>query len=222
MQVLLAARRDGLLREIASRIAADGGRAVVCAADLRRTNDIERLVGRALDAFGHIEVLVANAGMGCHEAVAETSDAEMAAVVEVNLLGVMHCARMVLPHMLRRGRGHIIVVSSVTTGIAWPNDAIYAATKAGVSRFARGLRNELAPRGIRVTDVVPGVIDTPLSREASVLPRAGATRVADAIVGAIRRPRNVVVTPSWYRLLLLVNRALPGVVDSVLRRTSAE
>ena len=116
----------------------------------------------------------------------------------------------------------IIVVSSVTTGIAWPNDAIYAATKAGVSRFARGLRNELAPRGIRVTDVVPGVIDTPLSREASVLPRAGATRVADAIVGAIRRPRNVVVTPSWYRLLLLVNRALPGVVDSVLRRTSAE
>jgi len=219
MSVMLTARRGRLLEELAKEIRSRGGKAAVFAADLRKQPDIDAMIAFALSEFGGIDVLVANAGVSCHAPVAGISDAELEAVFEVNALGAMRSVRAVLPHMLARGSGQVIVVTSVATGLVWPDDAVYGASKAAVSRFARGLRRDVAAGGVFVTEVVPGVVATDLAPGLSLLPKTEPDAVGRAMVNAMARPRRRVVVPWWYRVLLLLNRLIPGSVDAMLRRS---
>lgn len=218
MKVVLAARREDLLREVATRVEAAGGTALVCPTDVRDPKQIEWLAGAALEAAGPVDFLIANAGVGYPGPMATITDEVILRTVEVNLLGVMRCVRAFLPGMLERERGHIITISSVAAGIASPRAAVYAATKAGVHRFSEGLGREVRPHGLYVTDVLPGVIDTPMVAHISDMHKAPVESVARAILGVMRRPRRILVTPGWYRLILALNAALPGAVDWGIRR----
>jgi short-subunit dehydrogenase len=213
MRVALAARREGLLQEVAAEVVEAGGEALVCPTDVAEVGQAAALVATVMERFGTVDVLLANAGVGSSGWVAEIPEEEIARMVAINLLGVIHSVRAVLPVMLAQGHGHILTVSSVAAGIAMQRAAVYAATKAGVHRFAEGLGRELRPRGIFVTDVLPGFIDTPMLARSEGIPKAPVDALARVIVAGLRHPRRAIIFPAWYRVILAVNRSVPGLID---------
>ena len=213
MRVLLAARRADLLEQVASRVHAAGGEALVQPTDVRDPAAIGHMAAAATAAWGRIDLLVANAGVG-GGSVLRLSDEAVAEIVQVNLLGVVHSARAVLPAMQARGEGHIIAVSSVAGRIMAPG-SIYGVTKAAVLAFCHALRRAVAANGIAVSALLPGWIDTPMVRQ-RVRPRwiAPPSVVGDAVIGLLRRPQREVVIPEWYRIPLALGRWLPSVTDA--------
>ncbi|MBI3974775.1 MAG: SDR family NAD(P)-dependent oxidoreductase [Armatimonadetes bacterium] len=211
MRIVLAARRAVLLEQVAARVRDAGGEALVVPTDVRDPVAIEQMASAATAAWGRIDVLVANAGIG-GGSVLRLPDAAVTDIVEVNLLGVVRCARAVVPAMQAQREGHIIAVSSVAGRIMAPG-SIYGVTKAAVLAFCEALRRAVAADGIAVSAVLPGWIATPMIR--GVPPRwlAPPSVVADAVVRLLRDPRPEVVVPGWYRPLIALGRTLPAVAD---------
>jgi short-subunit dehydrogenase len=222
MSVVLASRQESRLREVANQVEAVGGVPLVVPTDVRVPLQIDALVSATVERFGAIDVLLASAGLGCPVPVHRATATQIRDTVEVNLLGVMLCARAVLPQMLAQGRGHVITVTSVIVGLRWPDDSIYSSTKVGLHRFTSSLRHEVQGRGIHVTEVVPGVVDTAMTKDLRGWRKSSVEIVSRHIIEAIYRPRSVVVTPAWYRYLLVANRILPGVVDALIVSRSKE
>src|SRR5262245_21579860 len=126
MRVALSARREELLQRVAARVEEAGGEAWPCITDMAVPGPIEALVAGATERFGRIDVLIANAGVGYSGSMLTVTDEQMVRTIAVNLLGVLRCARAVLPGMVARRSGHILTVSSVAAGIALPRAAVYA------------------------------------------------------------------------------------------------
>lgn len=217
MRVALAARRRDLLVQVADQVRAAGGEALVLPTDMSEAGAIDRMVADTIQAWGRIDVLVANAGIGQGGPLHKLSDEALVRQIDVNVLGVIRSARAVLPVMFEQGRGHIIPIASVAGEVSGPGAGIYSATKAAVLRFSEGLRRELGPRGITVSTVLPGFIETEMTR-GNGLPfkMAQPAIVADAVYRLLARPRRRVVVPGWYRLAIGLNRWFPGLVDQVV------
>ncbi len=137
-----------------------GTAAVGAALDVTRPADIEASVGRAMDAFGRIDVLVNNAGYGYLSAVEEGEDAEARALFEVNFFGAVNLIKAVLPLMRARRSGHIVNVTSVGGLVGNPGSGYYAATKFALEGLSESLRRETEGLGIKVTAVEPGPFRT--------------------------------------------------------------
>jgi 3-oxoacyl-[acyl-carrier protein] reductase len=154
---VLLADRDEAVHETAARLHATALVQDVAAPEAGRT-----LAAAALEAFGRIDILVNNAGIGGSKPLAESDDALIARFIDVNLAAVLRVTRDVMPHLSRPG-GRIVNVSS-TFGIAGhPGTTAYAVAKGGIAQFTRQLAAELAPDGIAVNAVAPGVIETAMT-----------------------------------------------------------
>lgn len=139
---------------------------------------------------GSIEVLVNNAGVMSRDSVEETSFAEWSRVVGVNLNGVFNCCHAVIPFMRSRGSGRIINLGSIWAGHAWPNRAAYSASKAAVEQFTRCFALEVAPYGVLVNAISPGIMATEMTRRVvddQEFRAAFMTKVATGIVGDPKR-----------------------------------
>jgi 3-oxoacyl-[acyl-carrier protein] reductase len=140
-----------------------GVQAMLVRADVRQAAQVEEMVRRVLKEFGKIDILVNNAGgLPRRVPVAEMDDAMFDEMMNLNVRNVFYCSRSVIPHMIKANYGRIVNVSSVAayTG-GGRNATVYAAAKAAVNGFTKGLAKELAPYKITVNSVAPGVIDTP-------------------------------------------------------------
>jgi NADP-dependent 3-hydroxy acid dehydrogenase YdfG len=162
-RVVLAARSEDRLRELSEELGgAERARPVRC--DVAEWDDNERLVGEALEAFGRIDAVFANAGFGATRGFLEESPEQWRSMVLTNVLGVAYTIRATLPHLLDRGTGHYVITSSVAGRRALPG-SLYSATKWAVTATGEALRQELRTmhenRRIRVTVVEPGMVDTP-------------------------------------------------------------
>jgi len=167
--VVLAARREDLLNQLANEIAERGGRAMSVRADLSSAEDTSRLVNETLAAFGRVDVLVNNAGYGPPCALEQLDRKALRHVFDVNLLSGMQLIAELTPVMRAQGGGRIINIGSLARYVGSPFTAAYAATKAGMEAMTDCLRLELAPWNIELSIIVPGFIDTPTfekSREA--------------------------------------------------------
>jgi NADP-dependent 3-hydroxy acid dehydrogenase YdfG len=200
-RLVLTARSLAGGRELVSRIREAGGDAVLESVDVRDPVAQERLARRALDEWGRIDFLLANAVIADQSRVSNGDPERWRAVVETNLLGVIYSCRAVLPAMLRQGSGHILIMSSVSGRESYVGEPVYIATKWGQVGFAHALRLELLEPGIRVTVVEPGLVDTPLTRDnPKVKPLLDeiepltAEDVARAVVFAFQEPSRVAVT----------------------------
>lgn len=134
--------------------------ALMIALDVRQKAQCQEFIDRAVSTFGQLDVLVNNAGLGYYGPVAETSDDQWETTLRTNVDGVFYCTRAALSYMLGRGSGHIIMLSSGLGKQARANQAAYCASKFAIQGFAEALRQEVQPKGIRVTIVAPGFVDT--------------------------------------------------------------
>jgi 3-oxoacyl-[acyl-carrier protein] reductase len=136
-------------------------------ADVSREEDVSRMVAETARAFGRIDLLVANAGIsGSHAPTVEQSPAEWWGVFEVNVLGVFLCCRAVLPGMLERGGGRIVIVGSGASYLPTHAGAAaesYGPSKAAVGRFAEYLAAEVGPQGVSVFLISPGLVRTDMT-----------------------------------------------------------
>jgi NADP-dependent 3-hydroxy acid dehydrogenase YdfG len=206
---LVLVDRDGARGvDVVAAVTAAGGTAEVAVADVREYAQVASVAELARERFGRIDVLVANAGIA-DQSRADSADPERSkAVLETNLLGAVYAVRAVVPSMLDRGSGHIFVMASVSGREAYPGEAVYIASKWGLVGFAHALRQEVAERGVRVTLVEPGIVDTPLTRDNPVVrPLLEAVEplrpedVAAAVVYAFCQSAHVVVSELTVRPL---------------------
>jgi NAD(P)-dependent dehydrogenase (short-subunit alcohol dehydrogenase family) len=157
--LVLAARKPENLERVAREVEALGRRAICVPTDIARPDDCRRLVERALDAYGGIDVLVNNAfHAGTFRPFEEDDLDAWRDVLDVNLLGSLRVTQEVVPAMKERGSGSIVMISTMTTRIVNPTYAAYAASKAGLNAATQGLARELGRYGIRVNSVLPGYI----------------------------------------------------------------
>src|SRR5437667_11405077 len=153
VRVVLAARRAGRLAEAVAAIRAAGGGAEAVVTDLRDEAAVERLVEGAVARHGRLDALVNNAAVGHIRPVVEGRTEEWRAVLETNVLGTLVACRAALRHMLPRGAGDIVNMTSASAHEAWPYLAAYSASKAAVHTLSRALRAEVAGQGIRVMTI---------------------------------------------------------------------
>lgn len=142
-----------------------GGEALVVPTDVRSTEQVESLFDRALDAWGRVDYVVAGAGILRRAALVDMSDEQWDDLLQVDLHGVMRTLRAGARRLTRGGA--MVAVSSIAGGVyGWGAHAHYATAKAGVLGLVRSLAVELAPQGVRVNTVIPGLIETPQSSDA--------------------------------------------------------
>jgi NADP-dependent 3-hydroxy acid dehydrogenase YdfG len=161
-KVVLGARRVAQLDEIAAELRDRGGQAVVCATDVTRRDDLERLVGTAVAEFGRLDVLVSNAGISKIGPMADLDVEGWSAMIDVNLKGVLHGIAAALPVFRRQGNGHFVTTVSTAGLNIVHNMAVYAATKNAVRTILEGLRQESTDGVVRTTAVSPGFVNTEL------------------------------------------------------------
>jgi NADP-dependent 3-hydroxy acid dehydrogenase YdfG len=165
--VVLGARRLDRIQRLADALNAGGGKALARATDVTRAEQVQALVDAAVQAFGHVDVIINNAGLMPHSPLERRKIEDWNQTIDVNIKGVLYGIGAVLPHMISRRSGHIINVASVAAYKVRPGSAVYAATKAAVRMISEGLRQEVKPHGIRTTVISPGAVATELPASAT-------------------------------------------------------
>jgi NADP-dependent 3-hydroxy acid dehydrogenase YdfG len=161
-RLALGARREARLRELAEELGGEQ-RAIAVRCDVTDFEEDQALARAALDSFGRIDAVFANAGFGAQRGFLEESVEHWRSMVLTNVLGVALTIRATLPHLLERGSGHYLITSSVAGRRVLPG-SLYSATKWAVTAIGEALRSELRQMhdntGIRVTLIEPGMTDT--------------------------------------------------------------
>lgn len=198
-----------------------GGAALV--EDLAEPGAAGRLAERAREAHGRVDLAVLNAGSSWSGPITEMPVEEIDRVLTVDLVAAIGLVHALLPEMVARGSGHIVLIGSVAgrTGVA--GEAVYGAAKAGIVRFADALRLELHGTGVGVSLIVPGAVETAFFDRrgrgyARRVPRpVPAGRVAEVTLQAIERNQAERWVPRWLRIAPMVQEVAPG----LFRRASA-
>lgn len=151
-RVVLGARRRDRLEAIEADFP---GRVAVVGMDVRSPDDCRRLIAAAVDAFGRLDTLVANAGIGMYGGILDHTDEALTTMLDTNVAGTIWPIRAALPHMLESGRGDIVIVASVAGFRGGADEAVYAATKFAQVGLAGALDREVREKGIRVTTIGP-------------------------------------------------------------------
>ena len=160
-KVVVTGRRPEPLEAVAVEI---DGRAV--AGDTADAEHVAEAVSTALREFGGLDVVVANAGVGFGGAAGEVDDERWGRTLDVNVTGAFRLVRAALPSLLERGRGSIVLVSSVSALVSGTDGAAYQTSKAAMLGFMRSLAVDYGPRGIRTNSVLPGWVATPMGDKA--------------------------------------------------------
>lgn len=158
--VALVARTKSQLEIVANEVREIGRRALVIVADISDSADVERMVAETLHEFGQLDILVNNAAVAGPVPVIDMTLEDWNRMIGVNLTGVYLCSRAVLPHMIERGQGKIISISSGSGLRGSARNAHYSASKAGVIAFTQALANEVREYGLQVNVICPGPIKT--------------------------------------------------------------
>ncbi|ETZ99706.1 short chain dehydrogenase family protein [Mycobacterium kansasii 732] len=225
------------LASIAAELGGDG-RLLTVVADVRDLSAMQAAADQAVEKFGGIDVVIANAGIASYGSVLQVDPEAFRRVLDVNVLGVFHTVRATLPAVIER-RGYVLIVSSLAAYAASPGLAPYNASKAAVEIFANALRLEVAHHGVEVGSAHMSWIDTPLVRDAKSdlsafteliarLPwplnqTTSVEKCAVAFVEGIEARKTRVFCPKWVGLLRWLKPVLStSVGERPIRKTAAE
>jgi short-subunit dehydrogenase len=215
----LVSRSDGELKSLAESLPGEGHQVLPADVGDRAS------VGEAIEGFGVIDVLVANAGIAHYSSFPDLPLESAEQMTRVNWLGTLYTVDAALPAMLARGKGHIVIVSSGAGFRAFPQASVYGATKAAQRAFADALRHELAGTGVSVTTVFPGEIRSQLhAHERDRMPdwyrsdeAADPEELARRVIEGVERDRRAVMYPPIVRVLGVVHGISPALSDFILR-----
>jgi NAD(P)-dependent dehydrogenase (short-subunit alcohol dehydrogenase family) len=223
------------LHELVARLGEDSATAI--AGDVTELADMEAAVAHAVERFGGVDVVVANAGIASYGSVGVVDPAIFRRVIDINITGVFHTVRAALPELERR-RGYVLVVSSEAAYAPAPGLAAYNASKAGVEHFANALRLELGFKGVAVGSAHMSWIDTPMVQDAkqdlsafgemleSLPGPLGATtsvqECAEAFVSGIEKRASRVNVPGWVGLLRWLKPLLTSRLFALQARRDAK
>jgi len=178
--------------EVVGSIEAAGGRALAIRADVARRTEVAAMVERTRDELGRIDILVNNSGIEAHEGILELSDENWQRTLDVNLTGAFYCLQLCARVMREQGNGGSIVnVSSVHEDLPFPYYSAYVASKGGLRMLMRNAAVELAPHRIRVNNVAPGAIDTPINETSMTDPEKVAALNRLIPMARVGRPEEV-------------------------------
>jgi 3-oxoacyl-[acyl-carrier protein] reductase len=164
--VVIAARSEDQLNEVADEISANGGNVLTVPVDLRNRTEVENLVHKTVDSFSQIDILVNNAGINPRGLFLDTTDEEWDEVWKINVMGVVHCCRAVLPVMQKQGWGNIINIGSGMGQVGHADLSIYCASKAALHGLTQAIAEEVWEDGIIANVLIPGPVRTELSKPA--------------------------------------------------------
>jgi len=200
--------REGVKLGLASRSGDDLGiaGAVAQPCDVRDPEQLERLVSATVDAFGRLDMVVANAGVGAYGPFLELEPDFLEEMIDINVKGTLYAVRAALPHLLEAGEADIVTLASEAGRRGLPLEAVYFASKFAQVGFTRALDHELRDRGIRCTNVCPGGVATDFALE----PGRGRTQdalagmmsaddLADVVLFVLTRPRNHRILETAFR-----------------------
>lgn len=203
-KVGLVARRREQLAELAETIKKSGGTAAFAPADIAERDQAVAAIRTVAEQLGPVDLLLANAGVGAPTTVEPFNVADVEKMFRVNVLGVVYAMEAVLPQMLQRRRGHLAAISSMAAYKGLPGESGYTASKAAVNVFMEGLRIQLRSKGIAVTTICPGFVQTPMTEvnEFKMPWLLSADEAARRILRAVRRKRKVYNFP-WQMMLFM-------------------
>ncbi len=161
-RVVAAARRTDRLEGLVRRIEHHDGEAIAVPCDVTKRADSVAMVEKALEHFGRVDALVANAGVMPLSPVSRCDVDNWDLMLDVNCRGLLYSCAAVIPGFIERRSGHIVNVSSVAGRIVFPGGAVYCGTKHFVHAVSEGMRAELQEHGVRVTTIAPGYVATEL------------------------------------------------------------
>lgn len=223
---LAAAKRGARLgliarseNELDAVLATAGGKGVTAGADVGDRDAVTAAIGSVTAALGPIDVLVANAGIGAWGPFASIDLDLVERLVRVNLLGTLYAVRAVLPSMIERRRGHVVVIGSIAGRIGAPFEAAYSATKAAQVAFTEAIATEVAEVGVGVSMVNPGPVETDFfdarghAYEGSYPKPVTATAVAEAVMRAVEKDRFEQVVPPSLRPAVVLRHAVPPLLS---------
>jgi NADP-dependent 3-hydroxy acid dehydrogenase YdfG len=196
-RVALAARREAELNEVAKRV---GSNSLVVPTDVTRRADVQRLRDRALEAFGHVDVWVNNAGLGITRPVLELSDEDFDSIMAANVKSALYGMQTIVPHFVERASGQLINVSSFLSRVPMATyRSAYNAAKAALNALTANLRVDLAAAhpGIHITLVMPGIVTTEFARNSM----GGSPALPAAVMAEAQSPDDVAA-------------AIAGVIDN--------
>jgi NAD(P)-dependent dehydrogenase (short-subunit alcohol dehydrogenase family) len=242
--VVIADIDETAAKSVADQVAADGGDVSTVVLDVRDSAAVSDLVNNVAAARGALDLIFNNAGIAIGGLVEELTLDHWDRVIDVNIRGVVHGAHAAYPVMLRQGHGHIVNTASLAGLVPGPGLAPYAAAKHAVVGMSLSLRAEGASRGVKVSAVCPGFVDTPLlgrvnqdlpqtetGANAAALARTlgrlyEADRLAQDVLRGVERNKALIVAPRSARVAWRTNRYAPGftmrTIISGVRRRSAE
>lgn len=234
LHVILVARRQERLEQLAEEIRLAGGKADVITADLSNEAERQRVYARIEAEYGHVDVLVNNAGLGWYGFGTEMPWTIASEILQVNVTAAVHFTLLFLKKMRSIGSGHIINIGSISGSLPSQGVALYGATKSFLDNFTTALYRELAGTRLHVSVVRAGPVltefcDTAANREGGLhLPteRLGVTAetIANRIWQLLEHPRRVVYVPTWLGITPYIENTFGWLIDRLgpllLRRQS--
>lgn len=240
--VVLVGRDQSRLQSAVSRISARGGKAIFMVADVTDREAVQAVVDRTLEEFGQLDYFFNNAGLGMAGEMEEFETAHWDRIIDINMRGVINGIAAAYPVMIKQGSGHIVNTASLAGLCPTPLMVPYATTKHAVVGLSLALRSEAAVRGVRVSVVCPGFVDTPMldskgpedlrpSRLANAIDfREEASRVkppyppdklAQAVLAGLAKNKAVIIAPRGLHALWVLYRLVPGIHDRLSPKTVA-
>ena len=230
-RLVLAARSEDALRELADEVNGNGGEAIAVTCDVSKEDDVKRVADAAVDRFGGFDTWVNNAGTGMYGKIVDTPAADARKLYETNVFGILYGSQVAVRHFTsredKRFDGCLINLGSVLSDQATPIQGIYASTKHAIKGLTDSLRMEMMADNlpVSVTLIQPAAIDTPYAehapnytgKENTVPPPAYQPEVvARAILHAATTPTRDLTVGGALKPTTMLNKVLPGVVDALM------
>jgi short-subunit dehydrogenase len=230
-RVLASARSQALLDEVEVEVRTTGGTIRIVAADVTRPEDREAMVLAAKEHFGGLDVLINNAGIGATGHFMDSEPDVLRRIFETNFFGLTETTRVFLPLLKQGTKPAIVNISSVVGRRALPARSLYSSSKFAVAGFSESIRAELAKDGIDVLVVNPGLTQTNFSQ--NMLERKArmqmdhmrgmtSEEVAEATLNALAKGKNEITLTLRGKMLVLVSRFAPWIVDFFARKKVRE
>ena len=194
--VVINGRDEKKIASVVREVEKLGRHALGIRANVGSFAEVNGMVAQAIQAFGHLDILVSNAGVFHHQMFLQMTEEEWDEVINVDLKGTFNCCRAVIDSMIAQKWGRIICITAISGLTGYPNMTHIAAAKTGTHGFAKALAAEVAPHGITVNVIAPGLVDTPILVNMTEAEIANYTKLIP--VGRIGKPEEIAEACAYF------------------------